>query len=63
MDNKAWEVPSGSGITLAAALKCWLTTDAIAAPAGCATIHVDAVAWPGNEGCEALGVADVQNLA
>ena len=56
MDTTRWEVPSGSGVTLAQSLKGWL--DGGGGGQAALHCHVDRVAWPDNRGCAALGVAD-----
>jgi len=48
-----WEVPAGSGLTLARSLKDWLAS-AMAGVVG-GNRHVDQVPWPANSPCAKLG--------
>lgn len=49
MDNKKWEVPAGSGVTLAQSLKAWL--DSGSGGGANKNVHVDRVPWPENKPC------------
>ena len=62
MDNSKWEVPSGSGMTLAKSLMQWLSSSSNGrtgfksdAPSN---YHVDEIPWPRNKGCAGLGITD-----
>lgn len=50
-DNTEWEVPSGSGNTLAASVYKWVSGEAV----GTAARHVDTVPWPENKPCSTAG--------
>jgi hypothetical protein len=50
MDNRGWEVPAGSGMTLAKSLAVWM-----AGATGDAAMHVDPKPWPANQPCHTDG--------
>jgi hypothetical protein len=50
-DNKEWEVPAGSGMTLAKSLAQWWGSGGDGASSSSANFHVDVVSWPDNKPC------------
>jgi len=51
MDNPAFEVPAGSGVTLAASLQCWLNASTSTLCTSMGSVHIDLVSWPQNAPC------------